>query len=304
MNKKHFKINDTTGLAVILKAGSSTFGKAVADAYHPDVAGAPISYPDDGKGANRLGWQGVCPKIENPQNSYAAIREPIDRFRSALAQIQRTDVDAVLDGLEAGEKVNVHFHSQAYKIQDGTKLYKFPTDLEQLASDLGLEYPLPQINEGAVTNPPKPELTSEQEARVAAIYADDIALFNSITEAGTIYSTPATDEAKQAKLAELAAARYAEEVGGIVLDGMPVRTDERTRSLLASGMAEVRNDPNFTVQNWKLGTGQFIDLDAAQITAIYESVEAHIAAVFAKERTLSNQVVAATTQAELDAINW
>ena len=311
MNKKYFKINDTTGLAVILKAGSSTFGKAVVDAYHPDVSGMPISFPDDSLGENRLGWQGVCPRVENPQNSYAAIREPIDRFRSALAQINLTDVDAVLDGLEAGERVNAHLHFQQDKIQDGTKLYKFPSDLEQLASDLGLEYPLPQINEGAVTNPPKPELTSEQEARVVAHYADDIALFDSITEAGQEYiapPAPATDEAKQAKLKELKATRDSTYQGDLITsDGLPFRAHLEAiidiqmliQLLSQQATAEV---PNPVYVGYSGSDGIARDITLSQFaTALQEGAVRKMTA-FATWNAKRALVDAATTAEEIDAI--
>ena len=60
--------------------------------------------------------------------------------------------------------------------QPDSQLFKFP-DLQGMANYLGLTGELEKINVCPVD---KPVLTPEQEARVREIYADDIALWESL----------------------------------------------------------------------------------------------------------------------------
>lgn len=186
---KYFKITDDLGVAIILKVGSSSIAKAIIDAHHPDIASIPISFPNDGLGINRPGWQGICPRVADPATILACVREPVERFRSACAQIGVSAEDA-LTKLEADDWFNPHFNLQSRAVKNATKLYKFPDHLEQFATDASLSYPLPEINESATHNHPKPDLTPEQKARVESVYADDIALFTSISVPGQEYTAP------------------------------------------------------------------------------------------------------------------
>jgi len=56
--------------------------------------------------------------------------------------------------------------------------FKFETELDAAAEWLGLPVPLPQ--EDATDEAAKPTLTAEQEGRVREIYADDVALWESL----------------------------------------------------------------------------------------------------------------------------
>jgi hypothetical protein len=183
-NTRYFKIDRETGIAIIYKSGSSSIAKAVVDTYYPKLSNANFHFPPDGHGINRPGWQGICPKITDPRTSYAAIREPVDRFLSAFAQIGENDINKVLTRLENDDFYNPHLWKQSQGLKEKTKLYKFPHQLEEFADDTGLSYPLPEINDGDSHNPPKPELTQEQEDRVKEIYKEDILLYNYISVAG------------------------------------------------------------------------------------------------------------------------
>lgn len=186
---KYFKIADNLGVAVILKAGSSSIAKAIIDAHHPDVRALRISFPDDGLGINRPGWQGICPRVEDPETILACVREPVEKFRSACAQVGVSADDALIK-LESGDWFNPHFNPQSRVVKNMTKLYRFPDHLEQFATDASLSYPLPEINESTTHNRPKPDLTPAQMARVEAVYADDITLFASIATPGQEYTVP------------------------------------------------------------------------------------------------------------------
>jgi hypothetical protein len=109
----------------------------------------------------------------------------VERFRSACAETDRK-VEEILSKIESGEPYNNHFWPTSRLLINGIKLYRFEADLDRVALELGLQLPLPVI----ATNGTKPNLTSKQIARVQAIYADDIALYNSITEAGQVWEAP------------------------------------------------------------------------------------------------------------------
>jgi len=109
------------------------------------------------------------------------IRDAVERFKSAVWQVNRGSfkitVDEILDGLESGTFRNQHFITQSEILSacddcESVKLYRFPEDFQQMLIDGGLD-PLSQHRNKSTD---KPELTEEQETRVRALYADDIAL--------------------------------------------------------------------------------------------------------------------------------
>jgi len=109
------------------------------------------------------------------------IRDPFERFRSAVWQVNRGSqviaINEILDGLEAGTYFNQHFQLQTNILKgcegcESVKLYRFPEDFQQMLTDGGLD----PLSEHRNKSTDKPELTEEQEARVRALYADDITL--------------------------------------------------------------------------------------------------------------------------------
>ena len=115
------------------------------------------------------------------KSAVVPIRDPFERFRSAVWQVNRGSqfiaINEILDGLEAGTYRDQHFQSQSDILKgcegcESVKLYRFPEDFQQMLIDGGLD-PLSQHRNKSTD---KPELTEEQETRVRALYADDIAL--------------------------------------------------------------------------------------------------------------------------------
>lgn len=107
--------------------------------------------------------------------------------------------------------------------------------------------------------------------------------------------------AKAQKLADLADLRWRMETSGIILNGVPVATDDRSKLLILGKRTKAAADPDMTFQ-WKAPTG-FVTLTAAQMLAIADAVEAHVQGCFTREGVLAAQVEAATTLAELGAID-
>jgi hypothetical protein len=63
-----------------------------------------------------------------------------------------------------------------------------------------------------------------------------------------------------------------------------------------------QNNPQYKA-NWKAKNGWAV-LDTATILAVADAVRTHVQACFDKEEVLQNQVDAATTVAELEAVKW
>lgn len=114
---------------------------------------------------------------------------------------------------------------------------------------------------------------------------------------------PTFDELKQNKRQYIAAARYEAETGGCTVDGVMIATDRGSQALLTAAVVMARLDPEFKTQ-WKCADGCFKQLDAFQLRAIGDAVIAHVERCFAREGELCEQIDAATTPEELDAIRW
>lgn len=114
---------------------------------------------------------------------------------------------------------------------------------------------------------------------------------------------PPLDRAKATKLNALEAKRYAVETGGMMVGGVPLRTDRQTASIITAAYVSAKDDPDFQVANWKVGTGVFITLDAPTIIAIATALRAHVQAAFDREATLSGEILAAATHEAVDAID-
>lgn len=102
------------------------------------------------------------------------------------------------------------------------------------------------------------------------------------------------DELKVEKKAELAEARWKDEVAPFEYKGHHFDTSERSQIKYLSVKAP-------TV--WKTYDG-WIQMDMLDFTALVNNYEAHVKALFEKEQLLCLAVESATTQLELDTIKW
>ena len=187
------------------KVASSTLSRAIIAAFHPQEENIiqTAAYPE-GKGpdTNQLQW--LCPKEKEPTKPVVLIvREPVARFRTAMAQANLTDVDAALTSLEQDGEIqfprrprrlrnDAHFKHQHLLAQPDAKVFRLE-DLDAAATYIGLSLPLPTINEASR---PKPDLTPEQETRVLAYYAEDEALYAATPLGGLdyVYTPPVEPE--------------------------------------------------------------------------------------------------------------
>lgn len=108
---------------------------------------------------------------------------------------------------------------------------------------------------------------------------------------------------RAAKLAELAAWRYAQETAGVVVGGAKIRTDRESQATITGAYISLSQGLAQSI-DWKAEGGQWVQLTLAQITPIAQAVVAHVQACFTAERLLAAQIQAASTEAELAAVHF
>ena len=103
-------------------------------------------------------------------------------------------------------------------------------------------------------------------------------------------------------LATLANLRWQRETGGIEVGGMAVRTDDKTQSRLTAAQSAF-DKGLITSVDWKLGDQAWVTLAEAQLDQIVAAVTAHVAACFAAEKAVSDQITAAPDVDALAALD-
>jgi hypothetical protein len=99
--------------------------------------------------------------------------------------------------------------------------------------------------------------------------------------------------------AVIAGRRWEVEVGGIVVAGLTIATDDRSKLLINGAAVEAMLDPDYQMQ-WKTPDG-FVELSGSQVLAIARAVRAHVQACFDREAELLAELEAGTfTEAMLD----
>lgn len=113
---------------------------------------------------------------------------------------------------------------------------------------------------------------------------------------------PTLEEVKAAKKAEIAAARWAAEVGGVTIQGMTIDTSRESQGLVTGAALQAVVDSSY-VCRWKTSAG-FVELSAEMIMAVAGAVRQHVQACFDREAVLVAQVDAAGTAAAVEAVSW
>jgi hypothetical protein len=179
------------------KVATSAFARAIIARWHPEIEKiiTTAAYPD-GQSADTGQWQLLVPYRTRPEAEVVCmIREPVDRFRAAMAQVNISDVDATISELvsEAGShpeyrpvrgrrllSEDVHFRPQSVYAGNPIRRFRFPDQIEAAAAALDLSLPLVTINEGTGI---KPAVTDAQAEAIRAFYSEDVAIWNSLAEA-------------------------------------------------------------------------------------------------------------------------
>jgi hypothetical protein len=103
---------------------------------------------------------------------------------------------------------------------------------------------------------------------------------------------------KAAALTALAAKRYEVETGGIIVNGVAVATDDRSKTLLLGARLEALMNPATSLR-WKTSDG-FVPLSGSQIITISGAVRAHVQACFDREAELAARIAAADDPVAVD----
>jgi hypothetical protein len=106
---------------------------------------------------------------------------------------------------------------------------------------------------------------------------------------------------KLRRIADLAAIRYTHETAGISLAGSTIRTDRESQALVTGAWCRAQQHPDVLI-DWK-GESGWTQINAATVNALADAVGAHVQACFSRERALYGQITAATTVAEIAAID-
>lgn len=136
----------------------------------------------------------------------------------------------------------------------------------------------------------------EQEA---AVVVPSVGATGSVTPPGVEPTT--LGSAKQAKKAEIAAWRYVQETKGVVLNGSTIKTDRESQATISGAYSSLK-DGLITSVDWKTAEGAFVTLGVAEIAAIAQAVAQHVQGSFTAEKALVQQVDAATTIEEVQAV--
>ena len=107
--------------------------------------------------------------------------------------------------------------------------------------------------------------------------------------------------------ARIKSARAAAESAGFLCGGVRYDSDPASQQRISSAVtlamvAEAAGQP-FTI-TWTAADNNVISLDAAGMIAVGQACGQYIADIFARARTLREQIEAATTADQLDAIVW
>lgn len=117
-----------------------------------------------------------------------------------------------------------------------------------------------------------------------------------------IYGEVDIDTLKQGKLWQLADARWREEVSGFIYNGHEFHSDRESQDRFFQAYMASLSDPNFTV-TWKTKDG-WLDMTASDFITLYNEFQTFLQGLYQKEKALQEQVEAATTIEELNAIVW
>jgi hypothetical protein len=111
------------------------------------------------------------------------------------------------------------------------------------------------------------------------------------------------DSAKKYMKMFYAKKRLKLELGGINVGGLSIRTDRFTVERIYQARMLAKEDPTYNTE-WKMSDYNFETLDAPTIVSIADAITLHLKTSFAREKTINDEINAATTIEELKSIEW
>jgi hypothetical protein len=182
----YWKLPNNKFMAFVPRTGSTAWGQAILDQFYPDEK--LKQQRAVGPNNDLAGPQYFIPNESEPPidaEILGVIRNPIERFRSGFIRAANgRNIDQFISDLLSGKdkSVNVHIRPVVQQFDDYLsiiKWHKYETDLPALAAAIGLSGVPSLSNESNQED--KPDLSSDQIEKLQQYYADDIALYNSLT---------------------------------------------------------------------------------------------------------------------------
>lgn len=141
---------------------------------------------------------------------------------------------------------------------------------------------------GCVTVQP-PEFQAGQQAR----WTGDAWVIEPVPPAPT-EEEPIDERTPQQKLmAHAALRRWMLETGGIMIGGIPVSTDDRSKIMIMGARVAAQANPDWST-TWHGADGASYPLNAASMVAISDAVEAHVNSTFATFALVKGDIDAGT----------
>jgi hypothetical protein len=110
------------------------------------------------------------------------------------------------------------------------------------------------------------------------------------------------DELKTQKILDISVTRkQAEE--NFTFSGMSIRLDEGTQSRIDGALNGLERKPAGTTVPWQVSPGVFTEFDVTTMETLALAAFDHVEACFDNAQVLVNQINAATTNAEVDAVD-
>lgn len=175
---------------------------------------------------------------------------------------------------------------------------------------------------GSVPSPPSAALDEIIGHRVPLDWREDVMVFAGVKriaairdEAGEViellvdppldqmtYDAAAAATLKVQLKAYAADLRWRREIGGILVAGLPVATDDRSKMMILGARVAAAANPDW-VTVWHGADGGSYPINAAAMVAISDAVQAHVNQWFATFSIVDAAIVTGeiTTKAEIDA---
>lgn len=117
-----------------------------------------------------------------------------------------------------------------------------------------------------------------------------------------IYGEVDIDTLRQGKLWQLADARWREETGGYMYNGHEFHSDRESQDRFFQAYMASLNNPNFSTV-WKTKNG-WLEMTAEDFVTLYSEFQTFLQGLYLQEKALQEQVEAANTLEELEAVQW
>ena len=141
----------------------------------------------------------------------------------------------------------------------------------------------------------------DQDTPVVHVGGELVGPADLIDAAETFLATPAAERRKPALISYARNKRWEVEVGGTLVSGIPVSTDDRSKLMIIGARVAAAADPAWSTV-WQGADGQPYPVNAEAMLAISDAVQAHTNATFTALAGVLSGIDAGTitTRAQID----